>query len=831
MIKKLKQFFFTIPLCVIFLMVFSGPGYGQKVKTDTALKKIPGAPIPYDSLITTKAITSKGLFKVHHIEKDYYFEIPDSLLGRDILMVSRIAKSGVGSKAWGYGYPGDQLSESVIRFSKNENNKIYLSSVSFAEVSKDSTENGLYRSVQNSTIPPIIASFDIAAFSPDSGVVLKFTDYINGEGLLFVGVNDGRSTLPISTLQPDKSYIKYVKAFPLNVEVRTVKTYNRTGSNIANFNTYEFNSSLVLLPKKPMKPRLSDPRIGYFKAQTTDYDVDPQGVAIRNVSMIARWRIQPKAKDVDKYLRGELVEPEKPIVFYIDPTTPKKWVPYLMEGVNDWQKAFEKAGFKNAIYALETPKNDPTFSLEDARHNVIVYKPSVVQNAMGPHVHDPRSGEILETHVSWYHNVMQLLHDWYFIQAGPIDPRARNKELDDELMGQLIRFVSSHEIGHTLGLTHNFGSSSTVPVDSLRNKKWVEKHGHTPSIMDYARFNYVAQPEDSISESGIFPRIGEYDEWAIEWGYKWFPDTFKTPDEEKAFFKRWIVRRLYENKRLYFGNEGATNDPRSQSEDLGDNAMLAGSYGIKNLKRVMEQLVLWTNDKDEDYAYLARMYKGTCEQFKRYLFHVATNIGGFKRDYKTSSDSSAVVSYTEIEKQQQAVLFLNKELFATPFWIMNKEVYGLTGEGGVYDLVYLQRSVLEKVLSYNTIGILLWSETYQPDRAYTINQLLQDLRKGIFEELNSGRTIDLFRRNLQKVYVNQLISLLNKPQGTTQILTDAFYDASFMTDSRSIVKNEIKDLANAIAKSAIMKRGDHLSQMHLIDLKERLDEALKSKSL
>jgi hypothetical protein len=347
--------------------------------------------------------------------------------------------------------------------------------------------------------------------------------------------------------------------------------------------------------------------------------------------------------------------------------------------------------------------------------------------------------------------------------------------------------------------------------------------------MDYARFNYVAQPEDSLPEAAIFPRIGEYDEWAIEWGYKWFPDTFKTPAEEKTFFKHWLVTRLAENKRLWFGSEIASADPRCQSEDLGDNAMLASSYGIKNLKRLMDQLVTWTNEKGEDYSYLTRMYKGTLDQFKRYLFHVTTNIGGFMRTYKTSGDSGSVISYPDFNKQQKAVLFLNKELFTTPFWIMNKQVYALTGSGGVYDLVYLQKSVIERVLSYTTLGNLLWSETYEPGKAYSINQLLKDLRKGIWDELSNNKPIDLYRRNLQKAYVNQLIALLNKPKESADVAGDSFYDASFMTDTRSVIKNEIKSLAGAISNS-ILKRGDNLSRMHLIDLKERLDGALKVKN-
>jgi hypothetical protein len=331
--------------------------------------------------------------------------------------------------------------------------------------------------------------------------------------------------------------VEGVRSYPINIEITAVKTYSRSatpptaggggggggaatqGGNM----TVEINSSLVLLPKTPMQPRYFDPRVGFFAMGYTDYDLNPQGV--KSISMVKRWRLEPKEEDMEKYKRGELVEPKKPIIFYIDPATPAKWVPYLIQGVNDWQVAFEKAGFKNAIIAKRAPtkQEDSSWSLDDARNSAIVYKPSSVPNASGPSISDPRSGEIMESHINWYHNVMELLRDWYFIQCSPLDPEARKMVFNDELMGQLIRFVSSHEVGHTIGLRHNHGSSSTVPVENLRNKSWVEANGHTPSIMDYARFNYVAQPEDKISQVGLFPRIGDYDKWAFAWVYKLFP--------------------------------------------------------------------------------------------------------------------------------------------------------------------------------------------------------------------------------------------------------------------------------------------------------------------
>ncbi|RYF81777.1 MAG: DUF5117 domain-containing protein, partial [Chitinophagaceae bacterium] len=500
-------------------------------------------PKPYSEVITAKAKTDKGLFKTHRVDDKFYFEIPDSLLGREILVVNRISKAPAGPRAGFTGYAGDQIGENVITFEKGPGNKIFLRSSSFSEAGRDSS--GMYQSVRNSNLSPIAAAFNIAAFANDSitltkGSVIEMTDYFMGDNDILFFEAPVKRSLGLSAYQRDNSYINDVKSFPTNIEIKTVKTYMRTptpsgfggapaitmgGPAAGSPSTFELNSSMILLPKTPMKARYFDPRVGFFATGYTDFDANPQG--IERVRMVTRWKLEPKPEDVEKYKRGELVEPAKPIVYYIDPATPKKWVPYLIQGVNDWQKAFEKAGFKNAIMAKVAPTNDPEWSLEDARHSAIVYKPSDVANASGPHVHDPRSGEIMESHINWYHNVMSLVRDWYFIQTAAVDSRARQLNFPDSLMGELIRFVSSHEVGHTLGLRHNYGSSSTVPVESLRNKAFVEANGHTPSIMDYARFNYVAQPEDNISDKGLFPRIGDYDMWAIEWGYKWMPE-YKT---------------------------------------------------------------------------------------------------------------------------------------------------------------------------------------------------------------------------------------------------------------------------------------------------------------
>ena len=504
-----------------------------------------GEPQPYDKVITKKAISATGFFKVHKVEDKYFFEINDSILNRDILIVNRIAKGAAGGRVSTLGYGGDQIGKSVIQFEKGPNNKVFLRSISHAEISSDTTADGMFRALMNSNVQPLEASFAIAAFAKDSSVVFDVTDYIDGDNDILFFDSRVKRSLNLTGQLRDRSYIQELKAFPMNIEIRTLKTYMKSPPPVPGGNpmmsggaspaTYELNSSLVLLPKDPMKPRYFDPRVGFFATGNIDFDANPQGV--KRISMATRWKLEPKPEDVEKYLKGELVEPADPIVYYIDPATPKKWVPFLIQGVNDWQVAFEQAGFKNAIVAKEAPLNDPTWSLDDARNSAIVYKPSPIANASGPHTNDPRSGQILETHINWYHNVMELLQNWYFIQGSPSDARARKMIFDDALMGQLIRFVSSHEVGHTLGLRHNFGSSAATPVEKLRDAKWLKENGHTASIMDYARFNYVAQPEDKVGDAGMFPHIGEYDKWAIEWGYRWLPQ-FKTAKEEAPYLNQ-----------------------------------------------------------------------------------------------------------------------------------------------------------------------------------------------------------------------------------------------------------------------------------------------------
>jgi hypothetical protein len=833
MIKSLLSLFFLS-------IITSGL---QAQRPDTTRRGPSGntGPKPYKEIITARAMSDPGLFTLHKVDDKFYFEIPDSLFGRDFLIVNRISKAAAGMRSGGsfFGYGGDQIGQNVVRFEKGPNHKIFLRNISYAEYAKDST-SPMFTSVTNSNVQQIAASFELKSLGKDStGAVIDITDFISGDNELLFFTGGLKSSLRIGALQNDKSYVSFVKSFPINIEIRTVKTFSRTagapGATVtlptpSGNLTMELNNSLVLLPKVPMQARFFDPRVGYISVGYTDFDANPQGV--KSISLIKRWRLEPKEGDMEKYKRGELVEPKKPIIFYIDPATPKKWVPYLIQGVNDWQVTFEKAGFKNAILAREAPSKaeDSTWSLDDARNSAIVYKPSDIANASGPSISDPRSGEILESHINWYHNVMELLRDWYFVQASPIDPAARKMVFDDELMGQLIRFVSSHEVGHTLGLLHNFGSSSTVPVENLRNKAWVEAYGHTPSIMDYARFNYVAQPEDNISKAGIFPRIGEYDKWAIEWGYRLFPQ-FNSSEAESSFLNKWVIEKL-KDKRLWFGTETNPDDPRSQSEQVGDDAIKGSMYGIKNLQRIVPNLLEWTKQPNENYSGLGKMYSQVSGQFSRYIGHVARYVGGIMETPKMIEESGPVYEIVPESKQKEAVDFINKQLFATPTWLINHEIFSRTGESRMRVIGNLQDNALNRLLSNRNLNKLVDAEAILGNNAYQVTELLADLKKGIWNELATRKPVDIYRRSLQKSYVNTLIGLITPSSAaitTTGIITISTGGVNNeKSDVKSVVMAHLAALRTEM-NSAAAAIADPMTKYHLQDVSKRIDKALNSK--
>ncbi len=798
-----------------------------EVKAAPAKQNINGLK-PYAQVITPKAKSSFGFLTVHKVDNNYFFEIPDSMLNRDILIVNRISKAPTSRQKSRVGYPGDILGSKVIRFENKDNKRILVREYSYRERSEN--KDGMFQSVRNSNTQPIVANFGIETIKKDSltrNYVINVSVFLQKENPLFSFDADSKEYIGLLNMVGEGTYIDTLKAFPKNIEISTTVTYqSKKGMSNVGFLetgspriplTYELNSSMVLLPEVPMKARLFDPRVGYFTVGYTDFDSNPQGIEYKK--LITRWRLEPK--DEAAYLRGELVEPKKPIIIYIDPATPKKWVPYLIQGVNDWQVAFEKAGFKNAIYALEAPTDDPSWSLEDARHSAIVYKPSDIPNASGPHINDPRTGEILETHINWYHNVMSLLRDWYMIQAGTIDEAARKMQLDDELMGQLIRFVSSHEVGHTLGLRHNFGSSHTVPVEKLRDKAWVEANGHTPSIMDYARFNYVAQPEDGITRAGIFPRIGIYDKWSIEWGYRWLPQ-FQTPEDEVAFSNQSIIKKLKTDVRYTFGTESDPNDPRNQSEDLGDDSMLASLYGIKNLKRIVPQILTWSYEPNKSYAGAGEIYSGVVSQFNRYLGHVTKNVAGIYSNSITVEQTDEIArEFVPANIQKRAIAFLNEQLFTTPEWLIDRQLMEKAKILPVNVICSLQSGVLARLINKNTLDKMSENEILNGKKAYTSAQMFNDLKKVIWSNLGQS---DIYKRNMQKAYVENLINLLDKKGNADK---NASGKRPAYSEAPAIAHGQLTELKRLATSAASMTSGT--AKGHYQNLITLIDNALSNK--
>lgn len=792
-----------------------------KKKAATATEK-PATPAkkdaikPYKEVITGKAKSDAGLFTVHKVDDKYYYEIPDSLFGREMLAVTRYVKTPAVDGTYG----GEEINEQVWKWEKRDK-QVMIRVQSYANVASDSSE--MAQSVRNSNLAPILASFDIKALSKDStgGVVIDVTDFFSKDVASLGLSSETKTKYKVTRLDETRSYIDTIKSFPINVETRTMKTYlanNPPVDNSLGSVTVELSTSMVLLPKVPMQARLYDQRIGYFSRRQTDYGIDAQKATVTRYA--ARWRLEPK--DSAAYARGELVEPKKQIVYYIDPATPKKWRPYLIEGVKDWNVAFEAAGFKNAITCLEPRTDDPDWSPEDARYSVIRYFASNIANAYGPHISDPRSGEIIESDIGWYHNVMNLVRNWFFVQTAAVNPEARKPKFSDEVMGQLVRFVSSHEVGHTLGLAHNFGSSVAYPVDSLRSASFTQKMGGTaPSIMDYARFNYIAQPEDK----GVllYPGIGPYDKWAIKWGYTFFED--KNVAQESAVLNKWTVERAGNPLYFYGKQTGNPIDPRSQSEDLGNDAMKASAYGIANLKRIVPNIEKWTYEEGQPYDNLQEIYGEVINQFTRYMGHVKSNIGGVYENDKTYDQAGAVFTPVEKAKQKEAMQFIIEQAFKTPTWMLTDKSLAKFDNSMMLSRVgRMQTGTLNSILEFSRLARVIDNSAKNGKNAYAIDELFSDLQKGVFTELSSGANIDVYRRNLQRGYIDRLEYLLTQTQNAaepTKINVE-------QSDIRPMARLALLNLQSEL-KRALPRYSNVIVKAHLTDALARIDLILKPK--
>ncbi len=837
--KLLRRF--TLLLCILGVFMHAEDSFAQKKKkknskdapavTTAPAKPANGGPKngpkPYSEVITKDAKSKDGLFKVHQIEDKYYYEIPESMFGKDMLMVTTIAKT-----ADGIGYGGERTNTLMLRWEKNEND-VLLKVVSVNNFAADSLPISM--AVKNSNLEPILQKFDVKSKSTDStGVVIEATDLFNKDVQALGLPRNRRTGFKVSRLDTERSYINSVHTYPINIEARYTLTYAAAeppSNSSTGLITLEMNSSMILLPEDPMMQRLGDRRVGWFSRSIVDYGSDAQKAS--NRTFLDRWRLEVKDEDVEKFKRGELVEPKKQIVYYIDPATPEKWVPYLIAGVEDWQAAFEEAGFKNAIIAKRAPskEEDPDWSPEDARYSVIRYFASDIQNAYGPHVSDPRTGEILESDIGWYHNVMNLLRNWFFIQTAAINPDARSVQFKDEVMGRLIRFVSSHEVGHTLGLPHNFASSQAYPVEKLRDAAFTKEMGTAPSIMDYARFNYIAQPGDE--GVSLMPNVGPYDKYAIAWGYRPILDA-TTPEEEQLTLDKWITSKNGDPVYRY-GRQGNSYDPTAQSEDLGDNSMKASEYGIANLKRIVPNLDEWTTEGGKpfkDYDDLEEMYGQVVTQFNRYMGHVRTNVGGVAEVYKSSGQNESVYIHTPKEVQMSAVDFLNKELFASPAWLMDDAIFSRINDFGALERIRgVQVNTLNGVLEWGRLGRIIENEALNGSDAYKMTQLFSDLRKGIWTELASGKTIDVHRRALQRAHIERLEFLLTEDEPSVPAAFRRFVGTQInasQSDIRPVVRGELKTLQRQV-NAAVSRTSDTMSKLHLEDLSARIDAILDPK--
>jgi len=809
---QMKKIMFTSLVLAMTLGV-SGCKSTQKVvadaTTETASKnsKKNSKFKSYDKIITSEALTDEGLFKTHQVGADFFYEIPNDLLKRELLWVSRIAQipSNLGG---GYMNAGSKTNEQVVSWERFQD-KILLKVKSYAEVALDETA-AINNSVKVNNYEPVLYAFDILAFDADStSTVIDVTQFFSTDVPSISGLSPRlRSAYKVRSLDKDRSFINSIKSFPENIEVIQDVTYTAaeppSNGSVGSI-SLQMNQSMILLPKEPMQPRLNDPRVGFFTVDQIDYS--STALKADKKTYIRRWRLEPK--DPEAYARGELVEPVKPIIYYLDAGTPENLKEYIKQGIEDWQKPFETAGFKNAIIAREAPtkEEDPEFSPEDIRYSVVRYVASTTRNAVGPSVSDPRSGEIIESDIIWYHNHLRSYRNRYLLETGAANPSARTLNTKPEEIGEMMRQVIAHEVGHALGFPHNMAASYAYRVEDYRDGAFTQKNGIAASLMDYARYNYIAQPGDDNIR--FVRQMGPYDHYAANWGYRVIPNA-TSPEQEIKTLNDWIMEKAGDPK-YKFGRQSSRFDPQSQTEAIGDDPVKASTYGIKNLKYVIKQLPHWTSDQTNNYDDLEELYGELLGVYSRYVGHVVTNVGGVHENLKKPLQSGTVYSRVDKKTQKESVVWIQENVLNTPTWLIDKQILQNINPDGYFEVLRsVQTRHLNSLLSIDRLGRLINSETMDTEY-YAAIDLLKDLREGIFSESN----LDIYKRNLQRAYVDRLEYLMTANPSTSD------YNVA-QSDIRALVRGQLSSLQYTLRRS-LNSASNLVNQFHYKDLLARVD--------